>query len=62
MTGAGGSVKLEYPADLAQVLADLKIAADLLLYLLRKNPSQWFSTVFDNLPRSGDIVLTYGNR
>jgi len=26
MTGAGGSVELEYPADLAQVLVNLKIA------------------------------------
>lgn len=27
MTGAGGSVELDYPADLAQVLANLEIAA-----------------------------------
>ena len=28
LTGAGGSVELEYPADMAEVLVNLKIAAD----------------------------------
>jgi hypothetical protein len=46
MTGAGGSVELEYPGDLAQVLGNLKIAFDRLPQLFGQM-SRWILAEHD---------------